>query len=154
RSSRQLQSCRMNVSTAVKDGYFTVSFYRTKQIHRNVLSISIHPLGCFTLLFNNFNNSIKFGFLFPHINWKKFFNVKVKTEFYKVMLMKQNYIKKNNCADIRQYWPTVVHICVHHRLGEYHHQVESLSYLDVNYPIWNLTQNSSATSPTVSFQKT
>lgn len=49
------------------------------------------------IAFINQSWSIKFGFFNTKIYWKKLFNVKVKTDFYKVMLIKENYIKKNNC---------------------------------------------------------
>lgn len=67
-----------------------------------VLSISIHPLGRFILLLLSYINHGHKIWLFFHIkmSWKKLLNVKVKTEFYKVMLIKQNYIKKINVCII------------------------------------------------------
>lgn len=40
--------------------------------------------------------------------------VGLEYEAYKLMAQTE-FVKV--CADIREYWPAVVHICVHHRLG-------------------------------------
>uniref|UniRef100_A0A3P8VTJ7 Molybdopterin synthase catalytic subunit n=1 Tax=Cynoglossus semilaevis TaxID=244447 RepID=A0A3P8VTJ7_CYNSE len=53
----------------------------------------------------------------PRVVLSSFFllnNLGLEYEAYELMAQSK-FVKV--CADIRQCWPTVVHICVHHRLG-------------------------------------